>query len=187
MFHFSLPLPSPSLHLCHCCHVCCFLQRNCCCHCPLLFCPRTNCRLFAIYVCCSYLSTFPRLLPIGIPWMQQARIISMFMTVTRLPCIVHKLVLLKTSSIPQPPGEPGELCSAFAGHSFWILVQQSLVQDAGRGLSWWGDLLFFGTHGSPLLPPFLGASGEAFSWQLPFTQPLVQPFWLNVGMEVLPQ
>ncbi len=90
-------------------------------------------------------------------------------------------------SIPQPPGESGEQCSAFAGHSFHILVLQSCVQDAGRGLSWWGDLLFFGTYESPLLPPFLGASGEAFSWQSPFARPIMQPLWLNKSVEVLPQ
>jgi hypothetical protein len=47
--------------------------------------------------------------------------------------------------------------------------------------------IFFGTFGSPLEPPFLGASGEAFSRQSLFARPLVQPLWLNEGMEVLPQ
>ncbi len=32
-----------------------------------------------------------------------------------------------------------------------------------------------------------GTSGEAFSRQLPFVWPLVQPLWLNEGLEVLPQ
>jgi hypothetical protein len=46
---------------------------------------------------------------------------------------------------------------------------------------------FFGIYGFPLLPPFLGTSGEAFSWRLPFVRMLVQPLWLNEDVEVLPQ
>ncbi len=189
MFHFPLPLPSPSLHLCHCCHVRCFCQCNHCCRCPLLFCLRTDCRLFAIIICCSYSLSFPRLFafqslgcnklePDPCAWWWHACRAAR----TSWYCWRHQ-----PWSIPQPPGEPGELCSAFKGHSFWTCCVQSLVQDAGRGLSWWGDLLFFGTYGSPLETPFLGASGEAFSRQLPFAWSLVQLLWLNEGVEVLPQ
>ncbi len=46
---------------------------------------------------------------------------------------------------------------------------------------------FFGSYRSPLLPPLLGASGEAFSRQLPFARMLMQPLWQNEGVEVLPQ
>ncbi len=53
------------LHLCHCCHARCLCRRNSCCRSPLLFRPRTNHRLFAITVCCSYSLTFPRLYPLG--------------------------------------------------------------------------------------------------------------------------
>ncbi len=45
----------------------------------------------------------------------------------------------------------------------------------------------FGTFGSPLEPLFLGTSSEAFSWQSPFAQLLVQTLWLNDSMELLPQ
>ncbi len=188
-FHFPLPLPLPSLHLCHCCHVRCFCQRNCCCRCPLLLCPHTNCHLFAIIVCCSYLLMFPGLFAFQ------------FLRCHKLepdPCAwwFYACRAMRTSwhrwrhqpwSILQPPGEPGELYSAFAGHSFWTCLVQSLIQDTGRGLSWWGDLLFFGTYGSPLLPPFLSASGEAFSQQLPFAWPLMKPLQLNEGVEMFPQ
>ncbi len=184
-FHVPLPLPSPSLHHCHCCHVYCFRQHNCCYHCPLLFCPRTNCRLFAIIVCCSYLLTFTRLYPLGSLGCNKLE---------PYPFLWwwHTCCALRTSwycwrhqpwSIPLPPGE---LCSAFAGWSFQISVQ-SCIQNAGRGLSWWGDLYFFGTFGSHLEPPFLGASGEAFSWQSPFARPLVQTLWLNESSGLLPQ
>jgi hypothetical protein len=39
----------------------------------------------------------------------------------------------------------------------------------------------------PLEAPFLGASGEAFSWQSPFARPLVQTLWLNESVGLLPQ
>ncbi len=187
-FHLPLPLPLPSLHLCHCCHVRCIRRRNCCCHCPLLFRPHTNRRLFAIIVCCSYLLTFPRLYPL---WSLGCNKLEPY----PWPWWWHACRASRTSwyrwryqpwSIPQPPGEPAQLCSAFGGHFFQISVQP-LVQDTGRGLSWWGDLLFFGTYGSPLEPPFLGASGETFSWQSPFARPIMQPLWLNDSVEVLPQ
>jgi hypothetical protein len=84
-FHFPLPLPLPSLHLCHCCHAHCFCQCNRCCRCPLLFCPRTDCHLFAIIVYCAYSLT-----------MQQARTRSLTLMVTCLPCCMHKLVSLNT-------------------------------------------------------------------------------------------
>ncbi len=188
-FHFPLPLPLLSIHLCHCCHVLCFCWCNHCCRCPLFFRPRTNCHHFAIIVFCSYLLTFPRLFAFRFlgcdklepdPW----------------PWWWHACRAARTSwyhwrhqpwSILQPPGEPGEMCSAFAGHSFWTCCVQSLGQDAGGGLSWWGDLYFFWTFESPLEPLFLGASGEAFSRQLPFARPLIQPLWLNEDVEVLPQ
>jgi hypothetical protein len=187
--HFPLLLPLLSLYLCHCYHVLCFCRCNCCCHCPLFFCPRTDCRLFAIIVWCSYLLTFPRLFTFQ-------SLLCNKLEPDPWPWWWHACRAARTSwyrwrhqpwSIPQPPGEPGELCSAFAGHSFWTCCVQSLGQDPGRGLSWWGDLYFFGTFGSPLEPAFLGASGEAFTWQSPFAQPLVQPLWLNDGVEVLPQ
>ncbi len=181
-------MPTPSFHLCHCCHVHCFCRRNCCCHCPLLFCPHTNHHLFAIIVCCSYLLTFPRLYPLwSLGWNK----------LEPYPCSWwwHPCRALRTSwycwrhqpwSILLPPGEPKQLWSAFTGCSFQISVQ-SCVQDAERGLSWWGDLYFFETFGSPLEPPFLGGSGEAFSWQSPFARLLVQPLWLNDSMGLLPQ
>ncbi len=175
-FHFPLPLPLLSLHLCHCCHVRCFCWCNCWFHCPRLLCPRTNHRLFSIIVCCSYLLTFPRLYPLGSLGCNKLEPYP-------FSWWWHACRALHTSwyhwrhqpwSILLPPGEPGQLSSAFAGHSFQISVQ-SHVQDSRRGLSWWGDLYFFGTFGSPLEPLFLGTSGEAFSWQLPFAWPLVQP------------
>ncbi len=47
--------------------------------------------------------------------------------------------------------------------------------------------VFFGTFGSPLEPPFLGASGEAFSQQLPFARLLVQTLRLNDNVGLLLQ
>ncbi len=187
-FHFHLPLPLPSLHLCHCCHVRCFHRRNCCCHCPLLFRPCTNCHLFTIIVCCSYLLTFLRLYPLGsfecnklesypFSWWH-----ACCASRTSWYCWRHQ-----PWRIQQPPGEPGELCSAFPGHSFWIGLVQSLLQDAGMGLYWWGDHYFFQTFRSPLEPQFLGTSSEAFLLQSPFARPLVQPLWLNESVGLLPQ
>jgi hypothetical protein len=48
-------------------------------------------------------------------------------------------------------------------------------------------MYFFGTFGSPLEPPFLGASVEDLPRQLPFAWPLVQTLWLNESMGLLPQ
>ncbi len=187
-FHFSLPLPLPSLHLCHCCHVCCIRRRNFCCHCPLLFCPPTNCRLFAIIVCCSYLLTFPSLYPLGSLGCNKLEPYPFFMMVTCLPCIAHKLVLLKTSTMKYFAASwrarIAVLCICR-----WLFPNFSTIWHTRRwkGFFLLGDLYFFGTFGSPLEPPFLGANGEAFSWQSPFVQPLVQTLWLNESVGLLPQ
>ncbi len=105
--------------------------------------------------------------------MRQARTISLALMVTGLPCIPHKLVSLKTSIMKYSTTSWREeqLCSAFAGLCFLFFVR-ACIQDTGRGLSWWGDLLFFGTYGSPLEPLFLGNSGEAFSCRLSVAQTL---------------
>ncbi len=107
-FHFPLPLPLPSLHLCHCCHVCCFCRRNCCCHCPLLFCPRTNCRLFAIIVCCSYLLTFSRLYSLGSLGCNKLEPypFSWWWHAHRASCTSWYCWRHQPWSIPLPPGEP---------------------------------------------------------------------------------
>jgi hypothetical protein len=63
----------------------------------------------------------------------------------------------------------------------------SLHRKRWKGAFLMRRFVVFGTYGSPLLPPFLDESGKAFSWQLPFAWMLVQPLWLNEGMEVFPQ
>ncbi len=75
------------------------------------------------------------------------------------------------------------LCCIVVCRSFLLSVQ-ACVQHTGRGLSWWGDLLFFGIYGSPLEPPFLGTSSKTLSWLSPVAQTVVQPLWLNEGVEV---
>jgi hypothetical protein len=48
-------------------------------------------------------------------------------------------------------------------------------------------LSYFYASPRTLEPPFLGNSGEAFSHQLSVMRTVVQPLWLNEGMEVFPQ
>ncbi len=120
--------------------------------------------------------------------MQQARTISFFMMVTRLPCIAYKLVSLKTSTMKYS-------AASWRARTAMLCICRSLFPNFSpilRTRCWKGAFLmrrsvFFWTFGSPLEPPFLGASGEAFSWQSPFARPLVQPLLLNDSVRLLPQ
>ncbi len=120
--------------------------------------------------------------------MQQARTISFFMMMTCLPCIAHKLVSLKTSTMKY-------YAASWRARRAELCIHRALFLDMSCTIlftrCWKGAFLmrrsvFFWTFGSPLEPPFLGTSGEAFSRQSPFARPLVQPLWLNESVGFAP-
>jgi hypothetical protein len=127
-------------------------------------------------------------LPIGIPWMRQARTISFFMMVTRLPCIAHKLVLLKTSTMKYSAASWRARASVLCIHRL-LFPNFSAILCTRR---WKGAFLmrrsvFFWNFWISPRATVPGTSDEAFSRQSPFARPLVQTLWLNESVGLLPQ
>ncbi len=121
--------------------------------------------------------------------MQKARTISLALMVTCLPCIAHTLVSLKTSIMKySTPASWRARTAVLSIHRLLFpIFCASLHTRCWKRTFLMRRFVFFWTYGSPLEPPFLGNSGEAFSCQLSVVWTVVQPLWLNEGMEVFLQ